>query len=463
MRIPPASDALVERALAESGTTGCVAIVEDRHLANLRWADNTLTTNGRVHERTLTVVALDGEGHDASAGAVTRTVRSLDEVADLVHAAEDVARRCGPEESARDLPPGESTTDFSEPAPESGIEVFAGLTGDLGGLLDDARADRMALYGYAEHTLTTTYLGTSAGTRHRHVQPSGFLSMTAKGPGGSASTWTGRSTLDFADVDLNEVDVDLRRKLAWSRRRVDVSPGRYPAILPPTAVADLTVYAYWEMGGLAAHEGRTVFAGPRGGTLVGRQVLDPRLTLRSDPHDPRRPCSDVVATAASNPLLSVFDNGLTAPAVTWVDQGRLAALVQTRYSAGLTGLPVTPGVDNLLLDVDGATGGLDDLVARTDRGLLLTSLWYIREVDPQQMLLTGLTRDGVFVVEDGEVVGAATNFRFNESPVGCLSRVEDAGATVPTFGREWVEYFPRTAMPPLRVADFHFSTVSDAQ
>jgi predicted Zn-dependent protease len=119
-------------------------------------------------------------------------------------------------------------------------------------------------------------------------------------------------------------------------------------------------------------------------------------------------------------------------------------------------------VDNLSLSVDGGAGDIDDLVARTDEGLLLTSLWYLREVDPQTQLLTGLTRDGVFVVRGGEVVGVASNFRFNDSPIDVLRRVQDAGATTPTFSREWGEYFARVAMPPLRVADFHLSTLSDA-
>ena len=137
--------------------------------------------------------------------------------------------------------------------------------------------------------------------------------------------------------------------------------------------------------------------------------------------------------------------------------------MQTRETAALTGQPVTPGIDNLVLEVDGAAGSLEELVARTERGLLLTCLWYIREVDPQTLLLTGLTRDGVYLVEDGEIAGAVNNFRFNESPVDLLDRFSEATATVPAFSREWGDYFPRTAMPALRVPDFHMSTVSPAQ
>jgi len=141
----------------------------------------------------------------------------------------------------------------------------------------------------------------------------------------------------------------------------------------------------------------------------------------------------------------------------------LTALHGSRYSAGLTGLPVTPAVDNLVMSSD-ASGApsLESMIASTKRGLLLTCLWYIREVDPQTLLLTGLTRDGVYLVEDGEVVGAVNNFRFNETPVGLLSRLLEVGATEPTLPREWGDYFNRAAMPPLRVEAFNMSSVSQA-
>jgi predicted Zn-dependent protease len=126
-------------------------------------------------------------------------------------------------------------------------------------------------------------------------------------------------------------------------------------------------------------------------------------------------------------------------------------------------VPVTPAADNLVLS--GSPGGgpsLDEMIASTSRGLLLTCLWYIREVDPQTLLLTGLTRDGVYLVENGEVTGAVNNFRFNESPVGMLNRVREVGSTVRTLPREWGDYFTRAAMPPLRVEGFNMSSVSQA-
>jgi predicted Zn-dependent protease len=169
----------------------------------------------------------------------------------------------------------------------------------------------------------------------------------------------------------------------------------------------------------------------------------------------------VVATASSSEQ-SVFDNGLRTSATDWLSDGTLTALGTSRYSAELTGLPVTPLIDNLVLSVDGGQGAVDDLVSSSDRALLLTCLWYIRQVDPQTLLLTGLTRDGVYLVEGGEVVGAVNNFRFNESPIDLLNRFSGAGQTVRSFSREWGDYFPRTMTPSLRVPDFNMSSVSQA-
>jgi len=455
-------DEMVEQALSVASGDGCVVLVEQTHQANLRWAANELTTNGETRTRTMTVVALRGRDEDASAGALTRTVADSDDIARLVADAQRTAAESPREQSARPLVGGAAAADFTEAPADGGVATFAGLADDLGDVLAGARADGVLQYGYAEHVVATTYLGTSSGTRSRQVQPGGHLTITGKDQDLTRSTWTGLATRDFTDVDVHDLDADLRRRLQWSSRRVDLAPGRYTTVLPPTSVADLAVYAYWEMGGLPAHEGRSVFSAPGGRTKVGQPIVDPRVSMRSDPRYPGLECSDIVLAAASSPLSSVFDNGLVSPAASWISGGTLQSLVQTRHSAAVTGLAVTPGVGNLVLEVDGGAGSVDDLAARLDDGVLVTSLWYIREVDPQTLLLTGLTRDGVFVVRGGEVVGAAPNFRFNESPIDVLSRIDAAGETVPTFSREWGEWFGRTAMPALTVEGFHFSTVSDA-
>jgi predicted Zn-dependent protease len=205
-----------------------------------------------------------------------------------------------------------------------------------------------------------------------------------------------------------------------------------------------------------------VFSGPSGETRVGTRLTDVAVTLRSDPAAPFLQCPPFVIAHASGADQSVFDNGLPLEPTRWIDNGVLRALVQSRFSAELTDLPLSPYIDNLIMDGPDSGPELDEMVASSDRALLLTCLWYIREVDPQTLLLTGLTRDGVYLVEGGEVTGAVNNFRFNESPVDLLGRIMEMGRSVRALPREWTDYFTRTSMPALRVDGFNMSTVSEA-
>ena len=457
---------LVERALAMAASANpagaAVAIAEATSSANLRWANNTLTTNGVMSGQSLTVIATDPRPDGVAAGVVTREVTDVGGVEGLVEDAVAAARSAAIAEDARDLPTGDSDAGFADEPGRTGIEVFGGVAGALGDGFGAAEARGQRLYGFVEHTMATTYLGSSTGLRRRFVQPGGYLSTTGKDGDGSNSAWYGQGTVDFADVDVSAAIAELDRRLGWGARRIDLPAGRYETVLPPTSVADLMIYAYWTSSARDANDGTTVFAKPGGGTRVGEQLSNSPITLRSDPADPRVPCAPFVTARASSSEASVFDNGLDADPVTWVDRGRLSSLITSRYTAGLTGLANTPAIDNLIVEVDGGRGDTAAMVASTERGLLFTSLWYIREVDPQTLLLTGLTRDGVYLVEHGEVTGVVNNFRFNESPVDILGRFTEAGESVNAFSREWGDYFPRVVAPPLRIPDFNCSSVSKA-
>jgi predicted Zn-dependent protease len=457
---------IVDRALDLSRTDGCIVIVHDGSGANLRWAGNTLTTNGTTRNRSVSVIATVGQGGAASSGVVTRSSAGGDELEELVREAEAAARAAEPAQDAADLlGPGEAYdgTGWDEPSEFTSPAVFSAFAPALGEVLRRASGQGRELFGFAEHDLATTYLGSSSGVRLRHVQPTGRVEVTGKSHARSRSTYVGRPTRDFTDVDVYALEAELVRRLGWQERRIELDPGRYDTILPPSALADLMVYLYWSASAREAHDGRTVFSKPGGGTRVGERLTEVPLELWSDPGEPAMSCEPFMIASASGAVTSVFDNGLPVSRTSWIKDGNLAALLQTRASAARTGLPLTPAVDNLGLSVPGADGSTDDLVAgTTGRVLLLTCLWYIREVDPQTLLLTGLTRDGVHVVDDGEVIGTATNFRFNESPVDLLRRVEAASATDPCLPREWADYFTRCSMPAVRVSGFNMSTVSPA-
>lgn len=459
----PSPQDLVEAGLAASTADACIVLVEVSASANLRWANNTLTTNGLMHGGDITAISFVVGAEGTATASVSRSGTTIDTVREVVAAADAAARASEPAEDAAPLVEGEAAADWADPPATTSIGVFDTFAPALGEAFGRAGAAGRVLYGYVEHTVDTVYLGSTTGLRRRHVQPTGHVGVTGKSSDLTRSAWVGQSTRDFADVDALALDAELARRLGWAERSIDLPAGRYPTILPPAAVADLMIYAYWVAGGRDAHEGQTVFAKPGGGTRVGERLSQRPVRISSDPTAPGLECAPFSLASSSSSEASVFDNGLALGRTDWVADGTLQALIQTRHSAGLTGLPLTPGIDNLLVSVDGATGGVDDLVADLDDGLLLTCLWYIREVDPQTLLLTGLTRDGVYRVEGGEITGAVNNFRFNESPVALLDRFTAAGATVPSFSREWGDYFPRTATPPLLVPDFNMSSVSEAQ
>ncbi|MGW0709751.1 metallopeptidase TldD-related protein [Streptomyces sp. NPDC002643] len=454
---------IVERALELSRADGCVVIADEYSTANLRWAGNALTTNGVTRGRSVTVVAtVDGKEGTAS-GVVSRSAVTADELEPLVRAAEAAARGAGPAEDAQPLVTGaEHSPDFADAPAETSSAVFTDFAPALGESFARARAGGRELYGFANHEMVSSYLGTSTGLRLRHDQPNGTLEMNAKSPDRRRSAWAGRSTRDFKDVDPAALDTELAVRLGWAERRIELPAGRYETLLPPTAVADLLIYQMWSASARDAAEGRTVFSKPGGGTRIGERLTELPLSLRSDPNEPGLESAPFVLAHSSGGDSSVFDNGLALKTTEWIRAGEIANLTTSRHSAGLTGLPVAPAIGNLILD-GGHDRSLEEMVADTDhRGpcLLLTCLWYIREVDPATLLLTGLTRDGVYLVENGEVTGEVNNFRFNESPVDLLGRATEAGRTEKTLPREWSDYFTRAAMPALRVPDFNMSSVS---
>ncbi|TDD45692.1 TldD/PmbA family protein [Nonomuraea terrae] len=451
----------VERALELSRNDACVVLVDEGSTANLRFAGNTLTTNGVARSAQLTVISIAGQG----VGVVSRAAVRPDQLADVVAAADAAARAARPAEDARPLvEAGAASPHWDDEVRPTDIGVFERFAPALGEAFAAAEAGGTRLYGFAEHSLTSTFLGTSTGVRLRHDQPAGRLEVNAKSADLKRSAWTGVSTRDFTDVDVAALGSSLAQRLEWAKTRVDLPAGRYETLLPPSAVADLMIYLFWSAGARDALDGRSVFSKPGGGTRVGEQLATLPVTLSSDPGAEGIACPPFVTAHASSRESSVFDNGLPLAPTDWIRDGRLEALLQTRYSAELSGLPVTPAIDNLIMRGPGGgpSPSLEEMIASTRRGLLVTCLWYIREVDPQTLLVTGLTRDGVYLVEHGEVVGEVNNFRFNESPVDLLGRVTEVGASERTLPREWNDYFQRTIMPAVRVPDFNMSTVSQA-
>jgi predicted Zn-dependent protease len=460
MNVPPQD--LVERALG-GATLPCVSWVTERTEANLRWANNALITNGEMRSRRLTVTAIAEVQGGTAAGTVTQEIATAAEVSAVVAAAEQLARNGRPAEDAVPIVENYDHNDvWPDPPETTSIEVLDHVAKGLGLAFERAEAARHLLFGFAEHAVETIYLGTSTGLRRRGVQPTGRLELNAKTADREASAWLGRTTRDFFDVDVAEAAEELSTRLGWAQRKVALPPGRYETLLPPGAIADLMIYAYWTANARDAEDGRNVYAAGDGATKIGQRFSRLPITVRSDPLYPGLETIPFVNfTNSLDDTSWAFDGGLPINATTWIDNGVLHELIRNRGHAARTGAQPTPPADNLIMD-GGGTASLQQMISTTRRGLLLTCLWYIREVDPERLLLTGLTRDGVYLIEDGEVVGAVNNFRFNESPIELLGRITEIGAAELTLCREWNDYFNRTMMPAIRVPDFNMSTVSQA-
>ena len=457
---------LLDEALAVA-TGPVVAVLTERYEVNLRWAANALTTNGEMHARSLAVTATAEVPGGTAVATVAADLSDVSEVAAVVVAAEAAAWAASPAEEPMPFVGADGSSvhvddDFELAPAETSVETLAAVAEGLGRAFARAQADGHLLYGFAEHIVETVYLASSTGLRRRGVDPEGRLELNGKSSDLTSSAWVGQQTRTFTDVEVDAHHDELVRRLGWSRRTVELPPGRYETLLPPGAVADLMVYACWTANARDAEDGSNVFAAGEGRTRVGERLTPLPVTLLSDPAWPGEETLPFVAATSSEDGTSfAFDLGLDVGRVRWLDGGVLHDLARNRGHGAATGLPATPSAHNVIMDA-GGTATLEEMVARTERGLLLTCFWYIREVDPERLLLTGLTRDGVYLVEHGEVVAAVNNFRWNESPTELLGRVTEIGASVPVLCREWNDDITKTVMPPLRVPDFNYSTVSQA-
>lgn len=450
---------LVEKVLEYSKADDCIVIVEEATSVNVRFANNTTTTNGATHEQELIILAVK----DKKVGMVHRNFVEAAGLEALVREAEAACEFAPPAEDyfALESDDGGAPTGWEAPVPATEVGVFEKLARELAAAFKLAEGAGQKLFGYAEHNASTLWLGSSKGLRKRHDQLRGQIEITGKTADFATSAWAGQATRDFTDVDLTAMVAGLRERLEWSKTKLELAAGTYDTLLEPSAVADLIVYAYWTAAARDAAEGRTVFSKAGGDTRVGERLAAKNISVYSDPHEPALGVADFEVAGGSSSHASIFDNGVALRKTAWIEDGVLKHLITPRYWAAKSGIEARPYIDNLVMTT-GDKRSTADLIKGMKRGLLVTCLWYIREVDPQRLLLTGLTRDGVFLVEDGQVKGAVNNFRFNMSPVGMLDMVAEAGATGPTLAREFGDYFTFTKMPPLVIRDFNMSSVSQA-
>ena len=291
-----------------------------------------------------------------------------------------------------------------------------------------------------------------------HEAADSQMTTTVRMPDGSSSGWAGAPSLKLAALDSAKMAATASEKcMKWNNpQRID--PGNYTVVLEPTAAGDIVRLITAGFNARNTDEGRTFLSKRGGGTLVGEKLFPDYITLHSDPFDGHQPSSPWSADL------------LPSKAVTWVDKGVVANLSYDRYWAAKTGKEPTGGGGGGrgggggfgggegALTLEGGSDSLESLIASVDRGLLITHFWYIRGVNPQTLQQTGLTRDGVFLIEHGKITAPVMNFRFLESPVRLLKNTKRLGQAMRVRGLEG----GMMVSPALVAADFPLPSISDA-
>jgi predicted Zn-dependent protease len=309
-------------------------------------------------------------------------------------------------------------------------------------LSEGKAAGSIFVAGFLEANARTIAVATSNGLFAYHRTTDADLSVTARTPDGTGSGWARSGSRDWGTIDPVALGSVAARKAVTSRNPQSVEAGMYTAVLEPQAVTDLIPLLGGALNARNADEGRGAFSKPGGGTRLGEKVADTRVTLYSDPADP---------ALRGAP----FDNeGLPIRRIVWIENGVLKNLAYTRFWAQKQGVPPTGGALAGGLALSGSTKTTDEVIAGCTRGVLVTHFFYIRALDPRTVLQTGLTRDGAFLIQDGKIARPLKNFRWNESPLLMLNRLEDIGTPEPTAAGR--------LMPALRVSDFNFTSLSDA-
>ena len=314
----------------------------------------------------------------------------------------------------------------------------------IAGAIRAAQKKKVQIAGFLQHHEGALALGTSNGVRAYYQSTMAELSTTARTPDGTGSGWAAGFSHRFGDVDVDTLAQVAIDKGVASQNPGALAPGKYTVVLEPAAVADLLTFLLFSLDARRADEGRSFFSKPGGGNRLGEQIFGEHVTLVSDPADPLAPAAP-------------FDgDGLPRARITWIDRGRVGALSRSRFWAHKTGQTPTPQPGSFHLH-GGQAKSTDELVQGVERGVLITRFWYLRPVDPRTILATGLTRDGVFLIEKGKVTRPVNNFRFNESPVVMLKNAE--AMTAETF-----EYRAggRLRVPAIRTTGFNLASVSEA-
>ena len=346
-----------------------------------------------------------------------------------------------------------------EPSPQRYMDV-SGYYASTGDLTTEDRARSAALVlerSKAANTIAAGFIDVFAGSQAvanknglfgYHSSTGVASTLTVRTPDGASSGWAGDEGADWTTIESERIATDALAKCQSWRGKTALDPGVYEAVLEPTAVGMLMLRMMGAFDARAADEGRSYFSKRGGGTRLGETVVDERVTITSDP---------AFGNAETAPFTGVGE--ATRPE-TWIEKGVLKSLAYSRFWAARQNVAPRPGMSNFVMS--GGTATPEELIASVKRGVLITRFWYIRALNPRQLVQTGLTRDGTFLIENGRITRPVTNFRFNQSLADLLKSVELMGRPTRVAAGESSSVGTPIVVPALKVKAFNLSSISDA-
>jgi predicted Zn-dependent protease len=435
------AEALLKKVLGYSKADECEVNLTGSEGGNVRYARNAVSTSGIVSQSQLVVssafgkklgVATINEFDDAS---LEKVVRRAEELAQLAPENPEYISFLGPQKYTDSKTFVQSTASITPRQRSELVEKS----------LKVAKDAKAIAAGFLEDTNGFAAMMNSRGLFAYNTATNTNFSITVRTEDGKGSGYAIRGYNDVTKLDTKLATEVATKKAVSSAAAKAIEPGKYTVILEPAAVAVLLENIFFGLDARQADEGRSFLSKPGGQTRLGEKLVDERVNIYSDPLNAELPTSPWNG------------DGRPQEKVSWIEKGVVKNLTWERYWAEKKGVKAVPSPDAAIMD--GGTKSLEELIKGTKKGVLVTKLWYIRSVDPQTLLLTGLTRDGTFYIENGEIKYPIKNFRFNESPIIMLNNLEELGRQERTVSTESNQNY---LVPAIKARDFTFSSLSDA-
>ena len=460
---------IIDTALSFSKADACGVSVGQSNQVQTRFARNTVTTGGDHNSIVVTVSAVKGN----RVGRTSSNGFSDDELRKAVRSAEELASFAPPNpEFVAPLKPQKYPETPSFDA-KTAAATQAAFAPGIKAAIEGATEKKLNAAGFFQREAVSLAFGTSTGNSGHSDATLATYTLTARTADGTGSGWASTGSRSLADIDGAAVSRVAIDKAVLSQKPRDLSRGEYTVVLEPAAVAGFITMIFDAFDARDAEEGRSLLTKKGGGTLLGEKLFSEKITARSDPFDARNaglPWDGNILTEIPNIGGAFFGVGggagmvgdfVPARKLAWIEKGVVKNLAYDRYWGQQKNVEPTPEAGSNLV-IDGEDHSVDDLVKSTERGLLITRFWYIRTINPQTVQVTGLTRDGVFMIENGKVAYPVRNFRWNESPARSLQNVEMLSRVerVPGFGGQGLGAL--AVVPGMKIRNFPVSSLSEA-